>query len=127
MLRFLLSLVIGLVVGLGIGLFTGWEVAPVEYVNSPIQLLAPEHKEAYTLMVASGYIEDGDVNGAIDRLRLLGEPNVPAYVQELTERYITNSRNLNDIRVLVALSEGLGRLTPPMENFRQLSRNRGAS
>jgi hypothetical protein len=119
--RIFLSLVLGLVLGGLIGLFVGWVVLPVEYVNSDISDLAPQYQETYTVMVASGYIADGDALGAVERLRSLGVDNVPAYVQDLTERYITNSRDIDDIRRLVALAEGLGRLTPPMENFRQYS------
>lgn len=121
MLRFFFSLVIGLVGGLMLGIFLGWVVVPVEYVNSPIRALSPQYKDEFTVMIASGYIADGDALGAVERLRALGVDNVPAYVQDITERYITNSRDVDQIRRLVALAEGLGRLTPPMENFRQLS------
>ncbi len=103
------------------GLLIGWQIAPVEYINSPMSDLAQRHKDDYTLMIAAGYLTDGDVSGAIDRLRVLGVDNVPAYVQNTTERFITNSRDIDEIRRLVALAEGMGRLTPPMENFRQLS------
>lgn len=122
MLRFFFSIVLGVIIGVLAGLFIGWQVAPVEYTDSPIAALAQTHKDRYTLMIAGGYIADGDLTGAIERLRLLGEDNIPEYVQRVTERYISNSANLNDIRYLVALSEGLGRLTPPMQNFRQYSR-----
>jgi hypothetical protein len=71
-------------------------------------------------MVAAGYLADGDLGGALERLRLLGVANIPAYVQEVTERYISNSQDVNDIRYLVALSEGVGRLTPIMQPYRQL-------
>lgn len=120
MLRLFISTVIGAIIGLGIGLFYGWEIDPVAYVDSPIADLSQRYKDDYTVMVASAYLLDADVNAAIDRLRVLDVDNVPAYVQETTERFITNSRDLEDIIRLVALAEGLGRLTPPMENFRQL-------
>lgn len=122
MVRFFFSVVVGITVGILVGLVLGWQVFPVKYSDSPIYALADPYKEEYTLMVAGGYIADGDLNGAIERLRLLNVQNIPQYVQEMTERYISNSRELKDIRYLVALSEGLGRLTPPMENFRQYSR-----
>jgi hypothetical protein len=121
MTRLFLSTVIGILTGIGLGLLIGWQIAPVEYINSPMSDLAQRHKDDYTLMIAAGYLTDGDVSGAIERLRVLGVDNVPAYVQDTTERFITNSRDIDEIRQLVALSEGLGRLTPPMENFRQLS------
>lgn len=120
MARVFLSTVIGVMVGIGLGLFVGWVIAPVEYTDSPMSALADRYQEEYTLMIAAGYLVEGDASAAIERLSHLGVENVPAYVQELTERYITNSRNVEDIRLLVALSEGLGRLTPPMESFREL-------
>lgn len=122
MTRFFLSVVVGVVVGLLMGLFIGWQVIPVEYQDSPIRGLSEPYRDEYTRMVAGGYLSDGDVIGAVERLRVLGVTNIPQYVQEMAERYISNSRDLREIRYLVALSEGLGRLTPLMENFRQLSR-----
>lgn len=120
MTRFLLSLFAGLVVGLGVGLYLGWVQFPVEYVDSPARSLAQRYQDDYAVMIAAGYRVDQDLSGAIQRLRVLGVENVPVYVQEVTERYITNSRNVEDIRKLVALSEGLGRLTPIMEPYRQV-------
>lgn len=121
MLRVFFSTVLGVVIGAAAGLFIGWVAFPTEYVNSPMSDLSTRYRDDYVVMIASGYLVDGDVEGAIERLRVLGVENVPAYVQELTERYITNSRDVNEIRRLVALAEGLGRLTPPMESFRQLT------
>lgn len=119
--RFLASLTFGVLAGVALGLLIGWVLAPTEYVNSPMQALAPRHRDDYTVMIAAGFAADGDVAGVVERLRKLGVDNVPQYVQEVTERYITNSRDLADIRLLVMLAEGLGRLTPLMENFRALN------
>ena len=119
--RFIISLLIGLVVGLGLGLYLGWVQFPKEYINSPITDLSPRYKDEYTVMIATGYAADDDLVGAVERLRVLGVENIPAYVQETTERYITNSRNVDDIRYLVVLAEGLDRLTPIMEPYRQVS------
>jgi hypothetical protein len=119
--RFLASLTFGVLAGVALGLLIGWVIAPTEYVNSPMQALAPRHRDDYTVMIAAGFAADGDVAGVVERLRKLGVDNVPQYVQEVTERYITNSRDLADIRLLVMLAEGLGRLTPLMENFRALN------
>ena len=119
--RFLISLIIGLLVGVGLGLYLGWVQFPVAFVNSPITDLSPKYKDEYTVMIATGYGADHDLNGAVDRLKVLGVDNIPAWVQETTERYITNSRDVNDIRYLVMLAEGLDRLTPIMEPYRQVS------
>ena len=121
MIRWFVSLLIGAAIGLGLGLLYGWVIDPTEYVNSPMSDLSRNYQDEYTVMIAAGFAKDSDVDGAIDRLRRLGVDNVPVYVQDTTERFITNSRNIDDIRLLVGLSEGLGRLTPPMERFRQLN------
>ena len=122
MTRFFISAAVGVALGLLMGLFVGWQISPVEYNNSPITALGETYKDEYTRMVAGGYIVDGDLTGAVDRLRVLGMPNIPQYVQDMAERYISSSKEVKDIRYLVALSEGLGRLTPLMEPFRLYSR-----
>ncbi len=119
--RFLISLLIGLLVGLGLGLYLGWVQFPVEFVNSPMTDLSPRYKDEYTVMIAAGYSADRDLVGAVERLRLLGVENIPLHVQETAERYITNSRNVEDIRFLVIMAEGLDRLTPIMEPYRQVN------
>ncbi len=120
MIRFLLSLAVSIFIGIGIGLYIGWVAYPAQDVNGPASRLAERYKDEYTVMVAAGYLKDGDLGGAVDRLRLLGQGNIPAYVQGVTERYISNSRDSNDIAYLVALAEGLGRLTPIMQPYAQL-------
>jgi hypothetical protein len=121
MLRFLLSLITGLVLGALIGLYLGWVQFPVQFVNSPASSLSERAKNDYMVMVAAGYLEDGDLGGAVERLRLLGVPNIPAYVQQVTENYISNSQDVDDISYLVALAEAVGRLTPIMQPYRRVS------
>lgn len=121
MLRFLISLLVGLALGAGVGLYLGWVQFPSQYVNSPAATLSERYKDEFTVMVATGYLKDGDLGGAFERLKILGVANIPSFVQSVTERYISNSRDAQDITYLVALAEGLGRLTPIMEPYRQLS------
>jgi hypothetical protein len=112
------SLLIGVVIGLAIGVYTGWEQFPVEYTNSSLGALAPVYQEEYTVMVAEGYQHDQDINAALARLQLLGKENVFDYIQDLTERYISQS-NVPAIPVIVALAEAMGlELTPLMEIYR---------
>lgn len=115
--RYVGSLLVGVLIGLVLGVFLGWEQYPVEYTNSPLSALAPYYQDEYTLMVAEGYQYDGDINAALERLQPLGKPNVFDYIQDLTERYISQS-NVPAIPVMVALSEAVGRLTPIMEIYR---------
>jgi len=121
MVRFLISLIVGVLVGIGLGFVVGWGLFPVEYSNSPASDLASSYKDEYTVMVADGYRVDRDLTSALERLRILGLDNIPDHVQAVTERYISNSRDIEDIRSLVVLSESLGRLTPIMEPYRLVS------
>jgi len=120
MVRFIASLFAGLVLGLGLGLYLGWVQFPVEYIDSPANSLSPRYRDEYTVMIAGGFMVDRDLTGAIQRLRVLGIDDVPVHVQEVAERYITNSRDVDDIRPLVALADSLGRLTPIMEPYREV-------
>jgi hypothetical protein len=124
MIRVFISTVLGVLLGIGIGLGIGWGL-PQDYSASTVAELAPAYREQYTLMVASAYVNERDVNGALERLRVLDVENIPAYIQDLAERYISSSRNVEDIRLLVALSEGFGRLTAPMQSFCQLCNGGG--
>ncbi len=117
MVRFLLSFIVALIVGALLGLYFGWVQFPVKYTDSTPDRLAQQYKDDYTVMVANAYLDDGDLTGALDRMRVLGVDNVPAYIQDTTERFITNSSDVKDIQALVALSAGLGRLTPIMQPY----------
>lgn len=119
--RFFLSLLIALIIGVLLGLYLGWVQFPVEYIDSPASVLDQPYQDEYTVMIAAGYSADQDLTGALTRLRVLGVENVPTYVQEVTERYISNSQSVDEIRVLVMLAEGLGRLTPIMEPYRRVT------
>ncbi len=116
--RFAFSFLLGGSVGVAIGLTIGWVIAPVEYVHSPLRDLDEVYRADYTVMVATAFRQHRDPSVAIEQLRWLGETNIPQYVQELTETYISTGRSMTDIINLVALSEALGRLTPPMEPYR---------
>jgi hypothetical protein len=115
--RYVGSLLIGVLIGLIIGVFLGWEQFPVEYKNSSINAMSPQHQEEYTVMVAEGYQVDQDINAALVRLQPLNQENIFDYIQDVTERYIAQS-NVPFIPVMVALAEAVGRLTPVMEIYR---------
>ena len=121
--RLLISLIIGLVIGVAISVILGWGPFKVVYENNPASSLDAQYKADYTIMIASGFLVDGDALAAVERLRILEVSNVPEHVRELTEQYITLSRDIEDIRRLVSLYEGLtGELTPIMVPYRLVNR-----
>ncbi len=115
------SLVLGLVLGGLLGLYLGWFQFPRDAYRGDMTELAQSFRDDYAVMIAAGYAADGDLQGALDRLSRLRVDDIPRYVQQLTDRVIASSaRDIHDIRLLVALARGLGRLTPAMEPFLDL-------
>lgn len=106
--------ILGLMAGAVLGLLVGWVFWPVKYVDTSIADLAPEHKEAYILLVAHAYQGDGDLERARERLAQLGVPNINQSLSALIDRYISEGRDEADIRALVALASGLGIVSPQM-------------
>jgi hypothetical protein len=117
--RISFSLFVGMFVGALIGMVIGWTVLPAQPAQSTLQDLSLRAKDDYTVMVAQAFAVDGDTMEAIERLAPLRFPNVIAYVQDVTERFISAGGvgREGDIRVLVRLSCALGRCTPPMQPF----------
>jgi hypothetical protein len=116
--RFFFSWLFGIAVGVVIGLYIGWVVDPVRVSDAAAAALDRRYLDDYTVMVANGFGADDDLNGAVERLRDIGIENAPFHVLEITERYITNSRDVADIRVLVVLYQAMsGRATPLMQPY----------
>ncbi|NDJ54087.1 MAG: hypothetical protein GYB68_13520 [Chloroflexi bacterium] len=108
----IISLALGALIGLGLGWFY-----PVEQPQTGFDLLHPDYKADYTLMVSAVYASDGDLDAAQARMGRLAEPDPAAYVVRLTEGYIDEGRNPQDIRSLVGLSAAFGYITPAMQPY----------
>jgi hypothetical protein len=101
---------VGCLAGLLFGLFVGWQLLPVEYVNTEISDLGPAEKEDFVLMVAAEYSADGDANKAQARLDELNVANPDQFVAYLAEKYVQEGRDPDDSDTvnLVRLAEALG-------------------
>ncbi|HUH97133.1 MAG TPA: hypothetical protein VLZ89_07235 [Anaerolineales bacterium] len=69
--RWLFSL-IALAVGIGLGLFYGWEINPVQFVDTTPASMRADYRADYVLMIAEAYHADQNMDSAIRRLALLG-------------------------------------------------------
>ena len=107
----------GILLGLIAGLVIGWIIWPVEYFDTDLSDLRTQHKDDYTVMVGAAYALDGDIAKATERLEKLGVPNIAQFVAVQAERYISEGRDANDIRALVALAKGLGCETARMAMY----------
>lgn len=109
--------VLGLLAGLGLGLLIGWVLVPVKYVDTSLADLQTDHKEEYTLLVASAYARDRNLDKAQGRLEELEVPNLQAWVSPLIDKAIDQGRDETEIQALVALAEGLGVNNPRMAAY----------
>jgi hypothetical protein len=119
--RWLAALLVGLALGASIGLYLGWVQFPVEVPDSPGSALALRYKDEYTLMIALGFQADGDLDGASQRLAIIGAGDPGAHLRSTTERAIANSLSVSDLRALVALAAAYNQLSPAMEPYRDVT------
>lgn len=115
--RALIAILIGIMLGGVVGLAIGWLVLPANARQAPMSDLSRRYKDDYTVLVAAGYLADGDLQAAIDRLTPLGIGNVFTHVRDVAERYISQQGDSQDIRGLVVLSCAMGYCTAPMQPF----------
>ncbi len=114
--RTLITLFIGLAIGAAIGVGAGW-LAPVGDVGASFAEFSAGYKADYAVMVGAAYADDGDWDAAQARLGLLAEPDPAGYIVTLTEQYIAENRDPDDIRNLARLAARFGYVTPPMIPF----------
>jgi hypothetical protein len=107
---------IGCLAGLGFGLFVGWQLLPVEYINTEIGNFGAEKAENYVLMVAAEFSTDNDVEHARQRLAELDVPNPDQFVAYLADKYVKEDHGREDPDTvnLVRLAQALGASTLSM-------------
>lgn len=115
--RAVLAILLGMMLGFVGGLALGWLVLPANNRQAPMSDLARRYKDDYTVMVAAGYLADGDLQAAIDRLAPLGVGNAFTYVRDVAERYLSQPGEESATRALVVLSCAMGYCTAPMQPF----------
>ena len=103
-----IALLAGTVVGLLFGALVGWVIWPVQYTDTDLVDLRPEHKDDYVVMVSAAYALDRDLEKAEARLAKLEADEVGQVVADLASRYMSIGAGLVDIRNLVQLADALG-------------------
>jgi hypothetical protein len=104
----ILLALIGLLGGTGLGLWIGWEIAPVEYVDTDIIDLRANYRDDYLLMVSEAYALDGDLDAARARVALLALPEPDDALADLAERAIARNAPPSRIHALALLSAAMG-------------------
>ena len=107
----------GLALGLGMGLYLGWIVWPVEYYDTDLGSLRPNHKLDVAAMTGAAYELDGDWERALARLNALGEEELGDWLRDATHNAIAEGQDPTVIEHLISLAEPLGVKTDIMEAF----------
>jgi hypothetical protein len=107
---------LGFAVGLALSLTYGWVLDPRPLPVRPADLRLRD-KEFYLRLIAAAFFHDKDEEKAQARLAELELPNLEETLVGVTERYITEERDVRDIIALVMLADALGQTTRPMVAF----------
>ena len=107
----------GLLLGAGLGLLLGWVVWPTQFTEANPTVLEEKYQRDYTLMTASAYWVDGDLEYASKRLESLGKEDYLSWYRGLTIDAILNEADETQIVHLVKLATDLGIYSPAMEPF----------
>lgn len=101
-------LLLGLVLGLAAGLYYTWIVDPVIFINASPARLTPAEQEEYIIMVSQSYAADGDWSLAQQRLAALDDPDLPATISQLLDRFVREGRPPDLLRDLAQVAQQLG-------------------
>lgn len=106
--RALWLMTLGLACGIGLGLWIGWNLAPVEYVDTDISYLHPLYQDDVLLMISETYALDSDLDAARARIALLSLADPANAVADLAERFALQGAPLAHVRALAHMAAAMG-------------------
>ena len=77
-----IGFILAILVGAAVAMVYGWVISPVEYVDTPPELLRVDYKSDYVLMVAEAYSLENDLAQAVRRLSFLGSESPAEIVRQ---------------------------------------------
>ena len=117
LLRTVIWIGLGILVGAGLGLLVGWVLWPLEYTEADPSILEDDYQRDYTLMIASAYSLERDLDLANKRLRSLGTADPEAWLLTVTVDHILQYGDEIESRNLVELAGMLGLYSPVMDPY----------
>lgn len=109
---------IGAATGLALGFAIGWWIWPVQYTNTAPDVLRPDYRDDYVVMIATAYEVEADLQRARERLHLLTPERPATPVIELAERLVAANGSAEDIAHLARLARALeGTLSPTLTPY----------
>jgi hypothetical protein len=107
---------ISLVIGLALGLGYAWLIDPVTYSESSPAQVTRAYREAWLLMAAEAYAQDGDWERTQIRLEALRDPNLAQTLAAAFAQYNATGPN-SGARALARLADRLNVSTPGMQVY----------
>ncbi len=111
-----LFVLMALVVGFGLGLGYAWLGDPVTYTESSPAQVAADYRQAWLMMAAEAYAQDGDWLRTQMRLDALRDPNLNHTVAALFDRYAAQGPN-PIAKALAQLADRLNARTAAMNVY----------
>ena len=112
--------VIAISVGIGIGLFYGWEINPVQFVDTTPASMRADYRADYVLMIAEAFHTDQNADSAIRRLAVLGSSSPAELAAQALQTGHTIGYSSEDISMLQELTRALQAYQPapsPMDTI----------
>ena len=107
---------IALITGTAIGLAYAWLVDPVTFSESSPAQVMTSYREAWLIMSAEAYAQDGDWERAQARVNALRDANLPQTLAGIFDRYQAAGPN-STARALARLADRLNVRTPAMQIY----------
>lgn len=105
-----------LVIGLALGLGYAWLIDPVTFSESSPAQVTKAYREAWLLMAAEAYAQDGDWERTQTRLDALRDPNLARTLAAAFDQYNAAGPNAK-ARALARLADRLSASTPGMQVY----------
>jgi hypothetical protein len=107
---------IAFVIGGAIGLAYAWLIDPVAYTESSPAQVMKSYREAWLIMAAEAYVQDGDWERTQARVNALRDANLAQTLADLFDRYQANGPNPT-ARALARLADRFNVRTPAMQVY----------
>jgi hypothetical protein len=109
-------ILIGLAVGAVLGLAYAWLIEPVTFIESSPAQVVRSYREAWLIMAAEAYAQDGDWERALARANALRDNQLSQTVADLFEKVNVAGPNIT-ARALARFAERLNVRTPAMQVY----------
>src|SRR5512143_2031285 len=107
---------IAFVIGVALGLAYAWLIEPVTFSESSPAQVMKSYRDAWLIMAADAYVQDGDWARTQARVNALRDANLSQTLTDLFQRYQANGPNPT-ARALARLADRLNVRAPAMQVY----------